>query len=106
MVSGHDGSNPTSLTPPIYLGKKIKERKSPSQTILYLDVVSLKALTFQTTPTPPPKKNSQQKKNQLWAQFLKNTSLTPTNATRMDRWGKKACPNHTHTWKMPKYFIH
>ena len=69
MVSGHDGSNPTSLTPPIYLGKKIKERKSPSQTILYLDVVSLKALTFQTTPPPP--KNSQQKKNQLWAQFLK-----------------------------------
>ena len=56
MVSGHDGSNPTSLTPPIYLGKKIKERKSPSQTILYLDVVSLKALTFQTPPRGTPNK--------------------------------------------------
>ena len=74
MVSSHDGSNPTSLTPPIYLGKKKKERKSPSQTILYLAVVSLKAIIFQKSPPPHPT-SLNLLKTHLWAQFLEETLL-------------------------------
>ena len=66
MVSGHEGSNPTSPTPPIYFEPRFCD---------------LKSTYFSKIPTHPPQLI---KNTSLGPVFRRNTSLTPPNAMRMD----------------------
>ena len=60
MVSGHEGSNPTSPTPPIYFEPRFCD---------------LKSTYFSKIPPPPNPTPLNLLKTHLWAQFFEETLL-------------------------------
>lgn len=86
---------PPAPLPQFTQGKRKKKEKAHLKQFCTWLLWVKKHLFFKN---PPPLPLSLIKNTSLGPIFRKkNTSLTAPNATRMDHWCKKACPDHTHT---------